>query len=58
MHNGIHNIDEVIEHLAEIAICKVGWENSWQKYSMAEELEITVGELEVVAEYLKVDFWN
>ena len=58
MHNGIHSMDEIIKHLAELAICKIGWENSWQKYSIAEELEITVGELEVVAEYLKVDFWN
>ena len=58
MHNGIHSIDEVIEHIAEVAIWSVGWDNSWQKYFMADELEITVGELEVVCEHFGIDFWK
>ena len=58
MHNVIHSIDEIIEHIAEVAICSVGWDNSWQKYFMADELEITVGELEVVCEHFGIDFWK
>lgn len=58
MHNGIHSMEEIVEHIAGVAICNAGWNNSWQKYLMAEELEISVGELEVVCEYLDVDFWN
>jgi hypothetical protein len=45
----------VINWLAENAICNSGWKNCGQKYFMAEELEISVGELEVVCEYLDID---
>ena len=55
MHNGIHSMDEIIEHIVDVAISNSGWHNCWQKYLIAEDLEITVGELEAVCEYLKLD---
>ena len=48
-------MEEIIEHIVGVAISNVGWHNCWQKYLMAEELEITVGELEAVCDYIKLD---
>ena len=45
----------VVNWLAENAICNSGWKNCGQKYFMAEELEISVGELEAVCEYLGIN---
>ena len=55
MHNGIHSMDEIIKHIVSVVISNAGWHNCWQKYLIAEDLEITVGELEAVCEYLKLD---
>ena len=55
MPNGIHDIRMVINWLAENAIYNSGWKNCGQKYFMAEELEISVSELEVVCEYLCIN---
>ena len=55
MPNGIHDIRMVINWLAKNAIYNSGWKNCGQKYFMAEELEISVGELEAVCEYLGID---
>ena len=45
MYNGIHNLTELIEYLAEEAICEVGWKHCGQFHFMAEDLGITVNEL-------------
>ena len=55
MPNGIHDMRMVVNWLAENAICNSGWKNCGQKYFMAEELEISVGELETVCEYLNIN---
>ena len=55
MHNGIHSMEEIINHIVGVAISNAGWNNCWQKYLIAEELEITVGELEAVCDYIKLD---
>lgn len=55
MHNGIHNINEVIEYLAEEAICEVGWRQCGQLMFMADDLGISVGELEVLCDYFEID---
>ena len=55
MPNGIHTIEDIILFLAENSICNSGWKHCGQKYFMADELEIDVGELEIVCEYLNID---
>jgi hypothetical protein len=58
MPNGIHTIDEIINCLAETAIYNIGYECCFQKYFMAEELGISVGELEVVCDYFNIALEN
>ena len=55
MHNGIHNLIELIEYLAEEAICEVGWRQCGQLYFMADDLGISVGELEALCEYFEIN---
>ena len=55
MHNDIHNLIELIEYLAEEAICEVGWRQCGQLYFMADDLGISVGELEALCEYFEIN---
>lgn len=60
MYNGIHNLTELIEYLAEEAICEVGWKHCGQFYFMAEDLGIAVNELEALCDYfeINIDMFN
>ena len=60
MYNGIHNLTELIEYLAEEAICEVGWKHCGQFHFMAEDLGITVNELEALCDYfeINIDMFN
>ena len=40
---------------AEEAICEVGWRQCGQLYFMADDLGISVGELEALCEYFEID---
>ena len=58
MLSRIHDMKMVVnilKWLAEDAIRNNGSKNCGQKYFMAEELEISIGELETVCEYLGIN---
>ena len=48
-------MEEIINHIAEEAICMMGWDYKWSKYEIAEAFNITVGELESACEFLELD---
>lgn len=53
--NGIHTIEEMLKYLASEHISDVGHRQCGQQYFMADDLGISVCELEAVCEYLGIN---
>jgi hypothetical protein len=53
--NGIHTIEDILKYLASEHISDVGYRQCGQIFFMADDLGISVGELEAICEYLGIN---